>query len=266
MNDRPPRPNDFLRAIRKPAARVPDPTKDFGMYEEMCIAFSDLHEFLDGLRSRYGQVGYSGQNLMSDLSKEYIAAVQRGDEEEAARIQAGIQELSKGFEEAVQDGALPESPNGFSRTMWQEHMEAELFGRIWPVIAGKSAQVPALTGWKDFQGNVQAFLYGYLDVVSELSKAIADELSGDEVTTEHELEVFRRYLAIADSITLRLSEERHIPNYVISNGYGRWMAYSNKLRTAYGTIAHVRREYSSRLSTQRMINAAVRSIIRSIEG
>lgn len=257
MNERPSRPNDFLREIWRPAVRIPDSTKDFGTYQQMCVAFNDLHKFLDGQRSRYGQVGYSGQNLMSDLTKEYIEMVRNGDEEGAAAVQASIQQLSQGFEGAVQEGALPESPNNFSRTMWQEHMEAELFGRIWPVIAGRSNAVPALTVWKDFQGNVQAYLYGYLDVVSELGKAIADELSGDDVTTEKEFQVFQRYLAIADSITLRLSEERHIPNYVISNGYGRWMAYSNKLRTAYGTIAHVRRDFNLRRSIQRMIRTAV---------
>jgi predicted translin family RNA/ssDNA-binding protein len=255
MNDqRPPRSDEFLREIPRPAVRVP--TNDFGMYQQMCIAFSDLHEYLNGLRSRYGQVGYSGQNLMSDLSKAYIEAIQRGDEEEAARIQASIHQLSDGFDNAVREGALPESPDNFSRTMWQEHMEAELFGRIWPVIAGKSDAVPPLTSWKDFPGNVQAFLYGYLDVVSELGKAIADELSGD-VTTEHEFQVFQRFLAIADSITLRLAQERHVPGYVINNGYGRWLAYSNKLRTAYGTIAHVRRDYNLRRSIQRMIRSAV---------
>lgn len=258
--NRPPRPDDFLRAIPMPTARIPDPTKDSGMYDRMDMAFRELHEYLDGLRSKYGRVGYSGQNLMSDLTKDFITAVQRGDDEESAHIQVSIRQLSTGFEDAVQDGALPENPNNFSRTMWQEHMEAELFGRIWPVINGKSESVPELTSWKDFRGNVQAYLYGYLDVVSELGKSVTDELAKPDITTEYEFAVFERFLAIADSITLRLSAERHIPNYVISNGYGRWMAFSNKLRTAYGTIAHVRREYSLRRSMQRMIQSSVRMV------
>lgn len=252
-----PRPSDFLRTIEPLKVRIPDPAKDFGMYQQMNIAFHELHEYLDNLRSNYGRVGYSGQNLMSDLSKAFIDAAQRGDKEEMVSVQRRMEQLSSGFKEAVQDDALPENPNNFSRTMWQEHMEADLFGAIWPVITGKTDEVPQLTYWRDFQGNVQAYLYGYLDVVSELGKTIANELSGDNVTTEYEFKVFDRFLAVADSITLRLSQERHVPGYVISNGYGRWMAYSNKLRTAYGTIAHVRRDYNLRRSIQRMIQNAV---------
>ncbi len=142
--------------------------------------------------------------------------------------------------------------------MWQEQMEAELFGKIWPVIVGKTEAVPALTHWKDFKGNVQAFLYGYLDTVSELGKALTEELSKPDMTSELEFALFERYLAIAESITLRLSEERHVPGYVINNGYGRWTAYTKKLRTAYGTIAHVRRDYNLRRSIERMVKSALR--------
>ncbi len=252
QTNRPPRPSDFLRAIETPKVHVPDPAKDFGMYQQMDVALHELHEYLDNLRTNYGRVGYSGQNLMSDLSKAFIEAVQRGDEEEATSIQTRMRQLSDGFNEAVADGALPESPDNFTRTIWQEHTEADLFGAVWPVITGKSDAVSQLTYWRTFKGNVQAYLYGYLDVVSELGKAISDELSKDNVTTEYEFKVFERFLAVADSIVLRLSQERHIPGYVISNGYGPWMAYSKRLRTAYGTIAHVRRDYNLRRSIQRM--------------
>lgn len=256
--ERPERPNDFLRAIEKPRVRVPDPEKDFGMYSQMDVALHDLHGYLDSLRSNQGRVGYTGQNLMSDLSKAYIEAVQRGDKEEQESIQIRMKELSHGFDNAVSDGTLAGGTDNFSRTMWQEHMEAELFGAIWPVITGKASAVPQLTYWKSFEGNVQAYLYGYLDVVSELSKALTDELSKPDITTEYEFNLFERYLAIADSITLRLSQERHIPGYIISNGFGRWMAYSNKLRTAYGTIAHVRRELNLRRSIQRMVKNTIK--------
>ncbi len=234
---------------------VPDSTKDFGMYEKMNDAFDGLHDYLDKMRSNYGRIAYCSQNGMSDLSKAFIEAVQRGDDETTlAFTSQGMEKLAEGFHE-VETTELPENPTQFGRTIWQEKMEADLFGHIWPVISHKTDSVPKIISWRDFKGNVQAYLYGYIDLVSELGKALTHELSDPKITIEGEFDLYERYLAIADSITLRLSQERHVPGYVINNGFGRWVAYTNKLRTAYGTIAHVRREYNLRRSIQRMINA-----------
>lgn len=254
---RPPHPGDFLRDIGKLKAHIPDPIKDFGMYQQMDTAFKGLHEYLDKQRSNYGRVGYSSQNLMSDLSKAYIEAIQCEDEEEVADIQNKMKKLNEGLNKAIDEYALPENFDSFSRTIWQERHEAELFGAIWPIIIGKSETIPQLIYWKDFQGNIQAYLYAFLDVITELAKAVDQEVARPDITTEYELRVFERYLAIAESIALCLSQERHIPGYVISNGFGRWMAYSKKLRTAYGAIAHVRKDLGLRYSIQRMIKVAI---------
>ncbi|KKS37740.1 MAG: hypothetical protein A3G49_05700 [Candidatus Sungbacteria bacterium RIFCSPLOWO2_12_FULL_41_11] len=252
--------DDFIRdaEVYNPKVCVPDPSRDYGMYSKMDEAFKGLHGHLDELRRNQGRVGYSAQNLMSDLSKDYISAAQQGDQENMAYIGRAMEMLTEGFNEASADGALAESGNRFGRTIWQEQMEAELFGKIWPVITGAEEAVPDLLLWGNFHGNVQAYLYGFLDVVSELSKALAEEFSKPDMTVEKEFATFERYLAIADSITLRLSHERHTPGYIISNGYGHWMAYSNKLRTAYGTIAFVRRDYNLRRSIQRMVAKALK--------
>lgn len=74
-----------------------------------------------------------------------------------------------------------------------------------------------------------------------------------------------RYLTIADSIVLRLSQKRHFPSYIISNGYGRFMAFSNRLSTVQGAIAHVRREYNLRLSMQRRLHAEVDRIADALD-
>lgn len=254
--------DEFLRGIKKPRIVVPDPAGDFNMYERMNEAMNGLHEHLDRLRRNYGTVGYSSQNLMSDLSKAYIQEAQTGGEgfeEEMAFLENDMERLSLGLNEASVNGEIAETGNRFSRTIWQEAFEANLFGKIWPVIVGRTDQVPAIVSWKNFQGNIQAYLYGFLDVVSELAKSLDEELLQNDLTVEKEFELFRRYLVIASSITLRLSQERHVPGYVISNGYGRWMAYSSKLRTAYGTIAHVRRDYNLRRSMEKMIQRAVGS-------
>lgn len=247
--------DDILREIYWPQTYKPDPLKDFGMYNQMDVAFSGLSEHLDELRRNQGRLGYASQNALSDLSKAYIEAAQRGDEEEMMYIGLSMQQLTESFQDASVSGELAETGNRFSRTIWQEQMEAELFGRIWQVITAKAEEVPPLTHWNGFKGNVQAFLYGYLDVVSELAKALTNELSKPDITSELEFALFERYLSVAESITLRLSQERHVPGYVINNGYGRWMAYTKKLRTAYGTIAHVRRDYNLRRSIERMIRA-----------
>ncbi|MDP4010239.1 MAG: hypothetical protein Q8P37_00005, partial [Candidatus Spechtbacteria bacterium] len=254
-----PRVDDFLRNIQKPPVRIPDSTEDFGMYRSINVAFEGVHDYLEGLRRNQGRIGYTAQNLMSDLSKAYIEAAKRDDMEEMAYLDNDMQKLTEGLDRVSDEGEISEVGNRFTRTNWQERLEADLFGDIWPVITDQSDMVPALTSWEDFQGNIQAYIYGFLDVVPELGKALTEELSKPDLTTERELDLFRRYLVIAESITLRLSEERHIPGYVISNGYGRWMSFSTKLRTAYGTIAHVRREYNVRLSIQRMIKGAIRS-------
>ncbi len=247
-----PRADDFIRKIKNPDLFVPDPDKDFGMFQQMDIAFEGIHDKLDELRRNHGRLGYSAQNLMSDLSKSYIEAAQFDDEEAMAWAEKGMTELTEGFSEASLNDQLAETGNRFSRTIWQEQLEAGLFGKVWPVITGKNDQIPSLISWKDFRGNIQAYLYAYLDVVSEPAKALTNELSKPEMTSSVEFMILERYLAIADSITLRLSLERHIPGYVINNAYGPWAAYTNKLRTAYGTIAHVRREYNLRRSIQRM--------------
>lgn len=245
--------DDVLKEIYWPKFHKPDPSKDFGMYNQIDKAFSGLSEHLDELRRNQGRLGYASQNALSDLSKAYIEAAQHGDEEEMAYIGRSMQQLAESFQGASVSGELAETGNRFSRTIWQEQMEAELFGRIWQVVIAKTDEVPELTPWTNFKGNIQAFLYGYLDVVSELAKALDEELSKPDMTSKLEFALFERYLAIAKSITLRLSYERHVPGYVINNGYGLWMAYTKKIRTAYGTIAHVRNDYNLRRSIERMI-------------
>lgn len=254
------RADEFLRRIRKPRVVIPDPAKDFHIYERMSEAMDGLHEHLDRLRRNYGAVGYSSQNLMSDLTKAYIDEAQvgsEGSEEEMAFLDHDMEQLSLGINESSGRGDIAEVGNRFSRTMWQERLEADLFGKIWPVIVGRVDEVPAIISWKNFQGNIQAYLYGFLDVVSELAKALTEELSRDDMTIEKEFQLFQRYLVMASSITLRLSQERHAPGYVINNGYGPWMAYTRKLRTVYGTIAYVRREYNLRRSMERMIQRSM---------
>ena len=236
-----------------PGSRQPDPTKDFGTYKQMNAAFEELNAWLDEWRRNYGKIGYATQNAMSDFTKEFVRLVQIGDEEGASWTMSAIDRLAEGFGGAVRVSALPDNADQFSRTIEQERMEAKLFVIFWLVITGKSDAVGEILSWKKFEGNVQAYLYGFLDVVSELAKALDPELSKPSITTEIEFALYERYIAVAESIVQRLSEERHFPGYVISNGYGRWMAYTTKLRTAAGTIAHVRREYNLRRSIGRMI-------------
>lgn len=267
------RADEFLRNIKKPRINIPDPDSDFHTYEKMSNAMDGLHDHLERLRRNYGTVGYCSQNLMSDLQKAYIDEVQdnhSGDEfnEELAFLDHGMEQLARGLNEASADGEIAEVGNRFTRTVWQERLEADLFGKLWPVIIGRTNEIPNLISWRDFQGNVQAFLYGYLDLVSELAKAVGKELSKlslDSEDIEREFELFRRYLSVAESLMLRLSQERHVPGYIISNGYGRFMAYTNKVRTAYGAIAHVRYDYNLRLSNERM-RRSMMEMMKRIEG
>jgi len=238
-----------------PGSRQPDPTKDFGTYKQMSAAFEGLGACLDEWRRNYGKIGYATQNSMSDFTKEFVRLVQIGDEEGANWTMRAIDQLAGGFGGAVRESALPDEANQFGRTIEQERMEAKAFAIFWPVIASKSDEVGEILSWKKFEGNVQAYLYGFLDVVSELAKALDPELSKPSITTEMEFALYERYIAVAESIVQRLAEERHFPGYVISNGYGRWMAYTTKLRTAAGTIAHVRREYNLRCSMLRMVKS-----------
>lgn len=238
-----------------PGSRQPDPAKDFGTYKQMNMAFEELNAWLDDWRRNYGKIGYVTQNAMSDFTKEFIRLIQIGDDDGASRTMRAIDQLAGGFGGAVRESALPDEANQFGRTIEQERMEAKLFASFWPVIIGKSDEVGEILSWKKFEGNVQAYLYGFLDVVSELAKALDPEFSKPSLTTEIEFSLYERYIAVAESIVQRLSEERHVPGYVINNGYGRWMAYTTKLRTAAGTIAHVRRDYNLRCSVRRMIKS-----------
>lgn len=257
--ERQPRPDDFIRNAAEMAnlrVQVPDPAKDFGMYEQMDIAFTGIHDKLEELRRNQGRIGYSAQNLMSDLSKAYIDGVQRGDDEvELSYIGRAMDILSEGLAEAGANGQLAETGNRFSRTVWQEQMEAELVGKTLPVIRGETKQVPALTSWKSFKGNVQGYLYSFLDLVPELSKQLNEDLSKDDMTREKEFGFFERYLAVAESTTLHLSQERHVPGYVINNAYGHWAAYTSKLRNAYGCILMVRDKYNLRRFIAREIQS-----------
>ena len=247
---RQPRVDDFLKAILKPVFRIPRPEEDFHVYERIDEAFDGLREHLDKLRSNQGRLGYSAQNLMSDLTKAYIESSQLNEEEDAAFLDNDMERLVEGFSEVGHE--IAEGSNRFSKTLWQERHEAKLFGQIWPVVAGKIDEVPQLLPWNKFKGNVQAYLYGYLDVVTELAKAVGERLSSP-MTTDEELDLFKRYLAVANSIALQLSRHRHVPGYVVNNAFGHWAAYTTKLRTVYGCIANVRRDYNLRLSNRRII-------------
>jgi len=249
----------FLKNIRKPRVIIPDPVKDFGMYQRMAEAMDGVHEYLEELRRNYGRVGYAATNDLSDLSKAYIREARlsdEGSEVEMAFLANDMEKLALGINEASANGEISEMGNRFSRTIWQEQLEANFFGLIWPVIVGRTDKIPKLVFWKSFEGNIQAYFYGFLDVVSELAKALNEEVtviqeaifngvvSSDE-GMKKELGMLSRYLHIASSIHLRLSDERHFPGYVINNAFGPWAAYSKKLRGVEGCIAHVRREYNT---------------------
>src|SRR3989338_3470702 len=249
--ERRPRVDDFLKAIPRPPVRAPKPEEDFYTYKKVCTAFQGLHEYLDGLRSNQGRLGYSAQNLMSDLSKAYIDSAQIDNEEEVAFLENDMEKLAEGFNAVSHE--IAEGGNRFSKTLHQERYEAKLFRQGWSVIAGKTDEIPDLLPWYKFKGNVQAYMYAYLDVVTEWAKAVGEKLSSP-MTTDEELEIFRRYLVVANSIALQLSHHRHVPGYVINNAFGHWAAYTTKLRTVYGCIANVRRDYNLRLSNRRMYN------------
>lgn len=245
------RPFDFLKKISKPKIHLPK--YDYRMYERMDTALEGVHERLEQIKRGYGP-SYQAQNMMSDLSKAMIERSLEGDidGEEMAFLHVDMADLSEGYSEVLE--VVEERGNRFSKTMWQEHLEAELFRKIWPVIVEDDREVPELTPWSGFGGNIQAYLYGFLDLVSELGKAIAEYMYKKNMSPEDEMVVFERFITIADSIILRLSQERHFPGYVISNGYGHWMSYTHKLRGARGTVDHVRRDYNQFRRIYKMLN------------
>lgn len=261
-----PRPDQFLRdaqAIYTPEIRRPDSSKDFGTYEQMERAFDGLLEFLEDWRRNYGRVGYGAVNQMSDLQKDCIARIQDGEDDNPAYAIRAMETVFEGF---VEDGskALPDHVDRFESMLGQEYLEGVLFDLFWPVVVGKASAVPQIPAWKSFKGNLQAYLYGFIDVVTELAKAVDDELAKPDMTTDREFETLERYLAIADSIILALSTLRHSPGYVINNGFGRWVAFSNKLYSIQGAVKHVQRNYSLRRSTQRMIRDEI-AALRAVE-
>ena len=282
--ERPKRADDFLKDLRKytPRVRVPDPAKDFGMYERMDIAFAGISEHFEELRGNNGRVGYGSQNDMSDLSKDSIEMTIELSHDDGDG-QADVEEdknqelmedssynshargkLTKGLKEASLNGALAETGNRFSRTVWHEHLEAELFGNIWPVITGKKDAVSKIVSWKDFEGNVQAYVYGFSDLISEMGKALDLEIHRPAITVEKEFTLFERYLPVAESIMLHLSRERHVPGYVINNAYGHWAAYSSKLYNAKGCIAHVRDKYNLRRFNERLQERSEKRMLEQI--
>jgi len=253
MREKTERVDDFLRVIQKPHIQTPDHIRDFGMYQQMNAAFDGLHEHLNYLMRNQGRIGFASQNLMSDLSKAFIVAAQENDEEEMAYMEYAMEQLVTGLDERAVE--IAESGNRSSRTSWQERHEAELFGKIWPVIVGTKKVVPELTHWKNFQGKVQAFLYGYLDVVTELAKTVDKKLyrlnESEELANEDEFKLFERYIDIADSIILHLEQLRHIPGYIINNGYSRFATYKGKLYKAEGCVARMRQRYNDKKSYHR---------------
>jgi hypothetical protein len=103
-------------------------------------------------------------------------------------------------------------------------------------------------------------MYGPLDVIPEWGKALGDELAKADLTTEREFMLIERYLAVADSVSLYLSQFRHTPGYVINNAFGHWAAFTSKLRTADFTISVIRRDYGVRRSNLRMHMATIRMV------
>ena len=213
----------------------------------------------------FGMARLSAAPAFENLAyqKELIERVKDGEEDDPSYILRAMETLVDGFRE---DGveALPDHVDRFGSTLEQENMEGKLFALLWPVVTGKADAVPEIPSWRQFQGNLQAYLYGFIDLVSEMAKAVGDEVAKPDMTTEREFAIFERYLAIADSIVIALSTVRHSPGYVINNGYGRWSAFTNRLRGIQGTVAHVQRDYSSRRSTQRMIGDAIETMVRQV--
>ena len=241
---------------------VPNPANDFGMYKEMDRALKGIHEYLDELRSNQGKIGFGSQNLMSTVTKFYIANVQIAceaeDPAEVERVTGDLAsngqdmcEITDGLKEAQSQKKLAETGTRFSRTTWQERTEAELFGYVWPVIVGKKEAVPELLPWGYYEGNIQAYLYAFLDLVPEMAKALnrlVAKMNKRGVPREDKIVLYERYIAVAESIVLYLDPEKHVPGYVINNAYGRWAAFNTKLGKVRGTIEMVRDKYNALLA------------------
>jgi len=246
----PERVDDFLKRLPKIKIRKPDSKRDFGMYERMDKAFEGLHEHLKYLMRNQGRIGYASVNAMSDYQHAYIEAVVENNEEEMAHMEYAMLQIEEGLVE--REDEIAESGNRFSRLTWQEGGEGRLVGKIFPIIIGKKNQIPKLMTWQEFRekgGNVQAFVYQYIDVVTELSKELTAEIwrknrNGPPLTDEEEKILIERFIDVADSIRLRLSQERHFPDYVIGNSFGKFSRHNSRIRGVEICILRARDTYN----------------------
>lgn len=256
----------------------PTPENDFGTYVQVSKSLSGDYPVLESYRRNIGRIGFAMINGASDLSKGVIEATKAGNLARADELLIDMEEalanfmrqqldgrdanfLSEGFQ-----GALPEDPGStfFFRGSAQEYVEARLFRIMWPFITGNKLMMPELPTISQFGVNLQAILGGYIDVVGELAKAVTDErLASAELRS---LELFERYISIAESIELRLSEVRHFPNNVISNTDDRRNGYSQLLKhRVQGTIANVKRDYALLRDLHQVNAKLVADVMRIME-
>jgi len=232
-----------------------------------------VSEILEARRRLYGVVGHGTRNASSDLSKGIIEAVMRGDYVESDRLAEDFTLLRLEFERQEiplelhdhlpegRRGALPDMDSSqFEKDVGQEYVEAMLFRSIWPVVLGEVAEMPRLPTMRELGLDVPETLAGIVDVVSEMSKALASEMIRSDLATDEEFEILRRFITIAESIDQRIGEERHAPGYVINNAYGRWNAFTNKLRNqVQNSILRAKDNLGVRMSFKRMIQVLPRA-------
>lgn len=247
----------FVPAVK---VRAPDPAQDFGTYRALDQMLQGVHEICEKRRSGFGSVGHAATNGMSDLTKAAIDATVEGDDADAAEYLAQCERLESDFKNVRlpddlarflpegYDAVIP-TTNQFLNTLGQERMEANLFARIWPVVIGKAEVVPALPTLRESNTNIPQVMSGIVDTVSEISKALDDEVSERLTTIGERLRVTDRFLRIASSIELRLAQERHHPGNVIDNGWGHWNRFSSRIRKqVQAVIAFKKRDKAMYLS------------------
>ncbi len=233
----------FARVERLRFLEIPtkDPGNDFGTYKQVKESLKGAKELLEKYRSNQGAVGYAGQNFVSDITKEIIDCVAFGDLARAKELQEELNATLKKLdhhslpEELVEftgpnfTGALAEDfRTSFRNNNFQESAEAELFALMWPVIHGDTEEMPHLPKIREFDYPVQCVLAGYLDVVSELGKKVDEARENPDWTADDHIKIYGRFLRVARSVFLVLSEVRHAPKNVVSNSFGRFQGFGDK--------------------------------------
>ncbi len=176
---------------------------------------------------------YGCANEIREASKDGIASLERGDDENAAQCWIDMERMWKTLCELDLPADIAWQHQAEAG---QEYVEFVFVNLLYPQIRNDQASHPQLPSPQKLQVTPQAWMAGIGDTASELSKMTMSLLLNADLNGDQRVAIRKRFLAVAGEIYYFLDKFETVYGQVINNSRRR--GFGNTFR---GVIHRVKR-------------------------